>query len=164
MEFDREKDSALRNAFAQLGVRVAPEAKTSEMVTQLKEQFQIEACVDAGVLTLRQNGAIISTGTALRAFTEKAPQHFVLAGGLVRSAADLRDAGTPEGTRQRVELIKARGLKGFTDVIAAPQLRPGVVASREMSKADWMNLTTHEKVEALKADQQIAAIVMAKRK
>ena len=33
-----------------------------------------------------------------------------------------------------------------------------------MSKADWMNLTTHEKVEALKADQQIAAIVMAKRK
>jgi hypothetical protein len=161
-DFNREQDAALRSAFAQLGVRIAPDAKTSEMIPQL-EAFQMTATVDQGVLTISQHGAVISTGTALKAFTGKHPEHFVLPGGQVRSKADLQPANTPEGVRQRTELIREQGYDSFAKIISNASLRPGVVASREMSRSDWMNLTTSEKTAAVSSDPGIVAHVMAKR-
>jgi hypothetical protein len=162
MAFDRELDSAIRGAFAAQGVRLAPEAKTSQIAEQLKA-FGITSAVDAGVLRLEQHGAVISTGQALKAFTEKHAEHFVLPGGQVRSAADLRPANTPEGIRQRTEMIASQGYDKFVSVVAAPHLRPGVVASREMSKRDWFNLTPAEKSAAIEQDPDIVGIVMAKK-
>ena len=91
---------------------------------------------DSGMLKLEQNGAVVSTGTVLKAFTEKQPEHFILHGGAVRSVPQLQPHNTPEGQRQRAELIASRGLAAFESVVNTPNMRPGVVASREMSKAD----------------------------
>jgi hypothetical protein len=60
-------------------------------------------------------------------------------------------------------MIASQGLEKFTEVVASPNLRPGVVPSREMSRADWKNLTTAEKSAAISADPDIVAIVMSRR-
>lgn len=163
MAFDRNTDAALRSAFAQLGVRIAPGAKTSEMIPQL-EAFQMKVSTDEGLLVIRQHDQIISTGTALKAFTGKHPEHFVLPGGQVRSKDQLLPNDCKEGIRQRVEMIREQGLDGFSKIITNQSLRPGVVASREMSRADWANLTVSEKVAAINADPQIASIIMAQKR
>jgi hypothetical protein len=77
----------------------------------------------------------------------------------VRSLADLRPANTDEGKKQRVELIRERGLDAFNQIVNSPALRPGVVANREMSKADWKNLTTREKSAAINLDPEIVSVI-----
>lgn len=161
-EFNPATDAALRGAFNQLGVRLAPDAKTSEMVDQL-EQYQMTCSVDNGMLAISQHGAVVSTGTALRAFVGKFPQHFILPGGEVRSRDQLAPQGTPEGNKQRAELIAKVGYDGFRKIISNETLRPGVVANREMSRADWKNLTIAEKVAAVSADPGIVGHIMSKR-
>jgi hypothetical protein len=163
MAFDKELDGAIRAAFAASGVRLAPDAKTTEIAEQLQSAHGVSASVDAGVLKLEQNGTVASTGSVLKAFTDQHKEHFIVPGGQVRSLADLRPANTPEGRRQRSEMIASQGLEKFTEVVASPNLRPGVVPSREMSRADWKNLTTAEKSAAISADPDIVAIVMSRR-
>src|SRR5437016_4231507 len=118
-DFNRETDAALRSAFIQLGVRIAPEAKTSAMVEQLKTHG-VDVEVDSGMVCMKQNGVVASTGTVLRSFAIEHKEHFILPGGQVRSAADLRPAGTPEGIKQRTELINKLGLDAFREIISAP--------------------------------------------
>ena len=158
MEFDLKLDAAIRSAFAQSGVRLAPEAKTSEIVEQLAE-YGVSASVDNGALSLSQNGSIISNGTAVAGFVKQRPEHFVIDGGQARSLADFRPADTTEGKKQRVEFIREHGGEKFAQLVNAPNLRPGVVANREISKADWNNLTTREKSAAITADPEIVSII-----
>lgn len=162
MEFNLELDTAIRNAFAASGVRIAPEAKTSEIAAKLTE-YQMTPTVDGGLLAITQHGAPISVGTALAAFVAKHPENFILPGGQVRSLADLRPADTDEGRKQRVELIRAKGLDEFNRIVNAPNLRSGVVANREMNKADWKNLTTREKSAAIAADPEIVSIIHSRK-
>ncbi len=162
MEFDLQMDTAIRNAFAASGVRIAPEAKTSEIAAKLTE-YQMTPSVDGGLLAITQHGAPISVGTALAAFVGKHPENFILPGSQVRSLADLRPANTEEGRKQRVELIKTQGLEAFGKIVTSPNLRPGVTANREMSKADWQNLTTREKSAAITADPEIVSVIHGRR-
>ncbi len=156
-EFNAELDSVIRSAFQAQGVRLDPNAKTSEIAEQLQSKYQITASVDHGALKLEQNGLTISNGTALKALTEREPQHFILNGGQVRSLSDFKT------TEQKVEHIRQHGLDSFSKLVTAPNLRPGIVAPREMSRADWSNLTRSEKSAAIALDPQIVSIVMSKK-
>jgi hypothetical protein len=162
MEFDLKLDAAIRGAFAQAGIRMGPGAKTSDIVDQFA-QFGVTPEVDNGVLVLMQNGAPARTGTALTAFVGKFPDHFVVPGAQVRSVKDLQPANTPEGIKQRVELIREQGGEQFAKIVNGPALRSGVIANREMSRTDWQNLTRAEKTAAIAADPEIVEIVHSRR-
>jgi hypothetical protein len=137
---DKVTDDALRSAFGQLKIRPDNDAFSStEVVSRLKDNHQIEVSTIEGLLELKQNGQVVSVPTVLRAFATK-PENV----GLFVSETDDH---TKWDTAKKVAFIAEHGDDAYARKVAKGPLKANVdVANIDISKAEYLSMTRDEKV------------------
>jgi hypothetical protein len=131
-------DAALRRAFSDAGVRVAPSATMTEVVSRFNA-LGISCEMQDGCLVLKQDEREFSTALACKGFAARAENVALFI---------TEKTSTQEWTRtQKSEYIAKHGLDAWENRLNAPQLDPGVrVLDRNMSRKDYLNLTRTERV------------------
>ena len=131
-------DSALRRAFSEASVRLQPEARLSELITAL-EALGIAVEITDGVLVLRQGDTMMHTALALRSLVAK-PEFKKF---FVYSTDDPKTWTLAE----KQNYIRQNGADAYGKLLAKPVLDAGIkTLDPNMSKSDYLNLTTKEKV------------------
>jgi hypothetical protein len=136
-------DAALRRAFSDAGVRVAPSATMTDVVGKFNA-LGISAEVQDGCLVLKQDTREFNVALACKSFAAK-PENAAL------FITEKNDAREWTG-KQKSDYIAANGYDAWQRKITAPQLEPGVkVLDRNMSRKDYLNLTRTERVQFIGA-------------
>ena len=134
-------DSALRKAFSDASVRVAPTTRMTDIIEALKA-MGIGVEVQDGVLVLTQGTTSFNTSLALRNFSIR-PEHarfFVL---------ETSDPKTWT-TAKKVEYLRTHSADEYAKLCRAPVIEAGIrVLDANMSRHDYENLTRAEKVQFL---------------
>ena len=135
-------DSALRRAFSEASVRVAPDARTTDIIAALAA-LGVTATVQDGVLILAQGETTMHTVLALRGFASK-PENakfFVVAG----------QHPATWSRRQKVEYLASHSDEDYRRLIQTPALEAGVrVLDPNMSKSEYALLTRAERVSFIR--------------
>jgi hypothetical protein len=135
-------DSALRRAFSEASVRVAPDARTTDIVAALGT-LGITAEVTDGVLVLSQGETSFNTSLALRNFAKR-PEH---AGFFILDGAH----PAQWSNKKKIEYLSTHSDDEFRALVQSPVLEAGVrVLDANMSKSDYQNLTRREKVQFIR--------------
>ncbi|MGA9810140.1 MAG: hypothetical protein ACLPH5_04600 [Candidatus Sulfotelmatobacter sp.] len=135
-------DSALRRAFSEASVRVAPDTRMTDIVTALGV-MGVSIEVQDGVLVLQQGATAFNTSLALRNFSQR-PEHakfFIL---------ETLDPKTWTNAR-KMKYIAEHGQDAWGKLCCAPVIEAGIkVLDVNMSKHDYMGLTRSEKIAFLR--------------
>jgi hypothetical protein len=136
-------DAALRRAFSEAGVRVAPSATMTDVVSRFNA-LGISAEVQDGCLVLKQDTREFNVALACKSFAAK-PENAAL--------FITEQTSTREWTgKQKSEFIAKYGYNAWENRLNAPQLDPGVkVLDRNMTRKDYLNLTRTERVHFIGA-------------
>jgi hypothetical protein len=136
-------DAALRRAFSDAGVRVAPSATMTEVVSRFNA-LGISCEVQDGVLVLSQDTRQFNVALACKGFAAK-PENAAL---FVTEQTSTREWNG----KQKSAYIAAHGYEAWEAKLNAPQLDPGVkVLDANMSRKDYENLTRSERVRFIDA-------------
>jgi hypothetical protein len=136
---DRQTDTAIRSAFGQLKVRPNDETfSATEVVNRLQSNHGVEVTTVEGVLELKQNGAVVSVPTVLRAFASKAEN-----AGLFVSEGDDH---TKWDAQKKSEFIAKAGIAAWEQKIGKGPLKANVdVANSDISRTEYNSMTNAEK-------------------
>src|SRR5438309_1084839 len=116
---DKTTDNAIRAAFGSLKIRPDNDVFSStEVVSRLKDNHQIEVTTVEGLLELKQNGQVVSVPTVLRAFASK-PEN----AGLFVSEGDDH---TRWDTEKKVAWIAEHGADAYARKVAKGPLTANV--------------------------------------
>jgi len=131
-------DSALRRAFSDAGVRVAPSATMTDVVARFNA-MGISCEVESGCLVLLQDSRQFNVALACKAFSAK-PEN--------ASLFITENTDTGEWTqKQKSEFISKHGYEAWHARVTGPQLEAGVrVLDANMEKRDYLSLTRSEKM------------------
>jgi len=131
-------DSALRRGFSEASVRVAPHTRMTDIVASL-EQLGITVTITEGVLLLAQGVTQMNTALALRSFAARPEnaKYFVQEG-----------AHPSQWSREKkIEYLSTHTDDEYRALIQSPALEADIrVLDPNMKKADYLNLTRHEKM------------------
>jgi hypothetical protein len=131
-------DAALRRGFSEASVRVAPEARMTDIVAALGA-MGVTVELQDGVLVLAQSGTEMHTTKALRNFSQR-PEH---ANFFVQEGAH----PSQWSTKKKVEFLSAHTDDEYRALVQSPVLEAGIrVLDPNMAKADYLNLTRAERV------------------
>lgn len=128
-------DRALRCAFSDARLRLAPDAKLTEIIESLKA-MGVECAVQDGFFAMMQQGTSLHTSLALRSFAEKHKQFFIL--------EDSHDARTWSVTRKS-EYLRDHSPEEFAQLLRNPQQGGVGVLSLDMTRQEYQNLSNAEK-------------------
>ena len=135
-------DSALRREFSNASIRLAPDARMTDIIAAL-QSMGVTASLTDGVVVLDQAGTQMHTTLALRNFA-KMPQHERF---IVKQGQHPRTWTTKE----KSEYISKNGLEKYEQLISGPVLDAGVrVLDANMDRQSYENLTTRERVQFIR--------------
>jgi hypothetical protein len=139
---------AVANAYAIMGLKARD---ANEVITTLRDKYQIEASDADGFLNLEQNGAPANIATVLQSYFKNHPDQFVGHAGEIRYKADCKDNAT------KVKFIRDHGYEAWAALPAtenSPEaknvLKP-VILSTEMKAKEWLQLTPKERIAGISA-------------
>ena len=131
-------DSALRRAFSEASVRLAPETKITDVIAALGT-LGIVAEITDGVLVLRQDQTQFNTSLALRNFSKR-PEH---------AKFFVQEGQHPAqwSTKTKIEYINKNGEAAYRKLCQSPVLDAGIkVLDPNMRRADYLQLTRQERM------------------
>lgn len=136
-------DAALRRAFSEAGVRVAPSGTMTAVVAAFNG-MGISAEVQDGCLVLKQDTREFNVALACKAFAAK-PENAAL------FVTEQNPASEWTG-KQKSDFIAQHGYDAWQRKISGPRLAPGVkVLDQNMSRKDYESLTRAERVQFISA-------------
>jgi len=131
-------DSALRRAFSEASVRVAPDTRMTDIIAALTA-LGITATIEDAVLVLRQGETNFNTSLALRNFAKR-PEHakfFVSEGAHPKAWSD----------KKKIEYLRTHTDAEYRALLQSPVLEAGVkVLDPNMSRKDYEGLTRAERI------------------
>jgi len=136
-------DSALRRAFSDASIRLKPDTRMTDVVEALGAMGVTAELEDGNILMLRQGTTELHTVKALRNFVAM-PQHekFIVVEGQHPYTWSLQ---------KKVEYLRTHTAEEYRTLCQSPVLEAGVrVLDANMSREDYDNLTTKEKVQFIR--------------
>jgi len=152
---NRELDAALRKAFSDARVRIAPNAKLADIKAAL-EAMGLTVAVEDGFLVLTQGTTAMHTNIALKNFANRPEnaQYFVL------------ETSHPSTWTQqkKIEFLRNHTPDEYAQLLRGPKT-PGIgVLSLDLTRAEYLSLTTQERVAFVREyGPQGVATVMARK-
>jgi hypothetical protein len=150
-------DAALRRGFSEVSARPKPETKMTDVIAALAA-LGVTAELDEGLLVLKQDDKVFNVALCLRGFAAK-PEN---AKFFVTAADDPKTWSAA----MRTKYISEHGPDAWGRLVNGKALEPAVkVLDRNMSRADYLSLTTKEKLAFIaEFDADAVSAVMGKRK
>ena len=135
-----ELDRLLRKSFSDAGVRLTPDAQSTEIVSRLNA-IGVSVEIESGVLSLKDanDGRQFNTSLALRGLSTKPDTGHLF----------ITDNSNPKDwtVSQRVAFINAHGADAWGRKVNGTTLQPGVrVLDRNMTKKEYLSLTRAERI------------------
>jgi len=152
-----DRRNAVAQAFAVMGLKVRDAAT---VLSTLESQHQCKVSDEGGFLSIEQNGQQVNIPTILQAYLKQHPADFVGHVGEVRYKSDVPD------DKAKVALIREKGIDWWAalpatkDSPTAKDVVKPVIASTQMKRSEWLQLTPKEKTAAIASweDKAIAIV------
>lgn len=146
-------DLALRRAFSEASVRLQPDTLISDLIKALGT-LHVRCDIEDGLLILKQDDTELHTHKALRSFSQRPEfQKFFII------ETDDPKTWTQE---RKLKYIREHGDLAYGKLCASPVLEAGIrTLDPNMSKTDYLNLTTKERVLFIRTygDKAVSAIM-----
>ena len=133
-----ELDRILRKNFSDCGIRVAPDARMTDVLESFKS-LGVSVAVEDGLLVLSQGSTVFHTGQALKGFAAKTEnaRFFVLQSGDPRRW----------DVSQKVDYLRTHSDSDYRRLIQQGSITVGIGAmDANMCRSDYLKLTTQEKL------------------